>query len=75
MTLERKNFNGHYEPTNCCWADRTTQAQNTRAVWKANGWKQPSNEKIAEMEARVAAEHASIDELNSRIIDGTYCPY
>jgi uncharacterized coiled-coil protein SlyX len=44
-------------------------------MWKANGWKQPLKEKVAEMEARVAAEHASIEELNRRIIDGTDIPY
>jgi hypothetical protein len=30
MTLDRKNPQGHYEPTNCQWADKDTQAQNRR---------------------------------------------
>jgi len=27
-TLERKNNNGNYEPSNCCWATPKEQAQN-----------------------------------------------
>jgi hypothetical protein len=58
LSLERKNFNGHYEPTNCIWADRTVQANNTRRVWKCNGWKLPPKDAIKDMEARVAREYA-----------------
>jgi hypothetical protein len=29
-TLDRINFNGNYEPSNCRWADRSTQAINKR---------------------------------------------
>lgn len=29
MTLERLNKDGNYEPSNCVWADRKTQAANT----------------------------------------------
>lgn len=31
FSIERKNTNGNYEPGNCIWADKTTQARNTRA--------------------------------------------
>src|SRR5205807_2227725 len=29
-TLERKEVNGHYQPSNCCWATKLAQANNTR---------------------------------------------
>ena len=30
LTLDRKNVNGNYEPSNCRWADTITQHNNTR---------------------------------------------
>jgi hypothetical protein len=34
MTLERKDVNGDYEPSNCVWADAVTQARNSvQVVW------------------------------------------
>ena len=29
-SLERKDFNGNYEPSNCCWIHNSQQAKNTR---------------------------------------------
>ena len=31
FSIERKDTNGNYEPLNCIWADRTTQARNKRS--------------------------------------------
>lgn len=30
LTIERKNVNGNYEPSNCCWIPYSLQARNTR---------------------------------------------
>lgn len=35
-TLERKNNDGNYEPTNCCWSSRADQARNTRTTNKGD---------------------------------------
>lgn len=42
MTLERKNNDGHYEPSNCKWATRREQQRNSRQnhVLVFNGKKQ-----------------------------------
>ncbi len=52
-TLDRINTRGHYEPTNCRWADIDVQSMNrTCVIWKHCA--PPPIEKVREMEARVA---------------------
>ena len=36
LTLDRINVEGNYEPDNCRWIDRNTQAQNTRKLKSTN---------------------------------------
>lgn len=36
LTIERKNVNGNYEPSNCCWATTKEQAYNKRNTTKIN---------------------------------------
>ena len=36
LTLDRVNVDGNYEPENCRWIDRGTQAQNTRKIKSTN---------------------------------------
>jgi len=32
-SLERREVNGNYEPSNCFWADQIQQGRNKRTVW------------------------------------------
>lgn len=42
LSIERKNVNGHYEPNNCEWIERSEQSNNTRrsTFYEFNGKKQ-----------------------------------
>jgi hypothetical protein len=53
-TLDRKDPQGHYDPLNCRWADRDTQANNQRRQVYPDG-AQPVRDYF-EMEARLEAE-------------------
>jgi hypothetical protein len=56
MTLDRKDPQGHYEPSNCRWADKEVQAQNQRRYVYPDG--EPPLEDYAAMEARIEEEYA-----------------
>ena len=60
MTLDRINPQGHYEPTNCRWADAKVQSNNqVRYIWKH--CTTPAVEKVWEMEKRIAEFDAEMN--------------
>jgi hypothetical protein len=60
MTLDRINPQGHYEPTNCRWADAKVQANNQgRIIWKH--CTPPPVEHIREMERWIAEYDAEMN--------------
>lgn len=60
-TLERKNVNGHYVPSNCIWATRTEQARNTRRNRRVTI--EGRTKTISEWEASSLLEKAVINRL------------
>jgi len=54
-TLDRINPQGHYEPTNCRWADSETQTQNRRCMLYADS-DVPELERVRSMEKRLEEE-------------------
>lgn len=36
LTIDRKNPNGNYEPSNCRWTTKEVQSQNTRKIYNHN---------------------------------------
>ncbi len=58
-TLDRINPQGHYEPTNCRWADWKVQRENQgRVIWVHV--EPPPVEDVAAMEARIQKEMAEL---------------
>lgn len=57
MTLERKDVNGHYEPGNCIWADRLTQARNKRSAIVVKGERMPLKEAAAKHGVKETTVH------------------
>jgi len=53
--LDQKKPQGHYEPTNCRWADAETQTQNRRCMLYPDG-DVPKLEGFRSMERRLAEE-------------------
>jgi len=56
-SLDRKDPQGHYEPTNCQWGDKETQSTNRRPVLYPDG-DVPKLEGYRAMEARIEEEFA-----------------
>ncbi len=54
LTLDRKDPQGHYEPTNCRWSDREVQANNQRRWLYPDGV--PKLECYRAMEQRIESE-------------------
>ena len=61
-SIERKNNDGNYEPSNCCWADSYTQSQNKRNTFivKLNDKKMSFAEAIRTLGISVAGAASRI---------------
>ena len=62
LTLDRENPNGNYEPSNCRWATRTTQARNTKvlSVNNTSGYKGVGLTKNGNLRARIRVNSVEI---------------
>jgi hypothetical protein len=50
LTIERKNVNGDYEPSNCCWIPKSEQGDNKTNTWMVDSpWGRISVKKAAEL--------------------------
>lgn len=67
LTLERINNNGNYEPSNCKWASRAEQHQNTRAFKKSHYLKfWDSNKTLREMAILLNTSSSNIWNFSNR---------
>lgn len=62
LTLERKDVNGNYEPSNCVWADYTQQARNhTIRITNKSGYRGVIREKSNNWHAYIYLNYKKIN--------------
>jgi hypothetical protein len=64
LTIERKDVNGDYEPSNCCWIPKEDQCKNTRASIRVTAW---GETKIANEWAKDSRCRVTYDSLLKRL--------